>query len=126
MTLYQLDNFTRAYIEAALWTATDAEGEPLDAVYSSDDFSSEALIRAAKDCAEFQALAADLLRASDYDDKHAGHDFSLTRNGHGAGFWEGDYCSKEIGEALTKISQTFGNTYVFENDGILYFEGGKS
>jgi hypothetical protein len=33
------------------------------------------------------------------------HDFFLTRNGHGAGFWDGDY---KNGEKLTEIAKSFG------------------
>ena len=29
---------------------------------------------------------------------HIGHDFWLTRNGHGAGFWDGDYRDRDAGE----------------------------
>jgi hypothetical protein len=39
----------------------------------------------------------------------AGHDFQLTRNGHGAGFWDGDW---EHGDALTAIAKTFGTVSV--------------
>ncbi len=55
--------------------------------------SEEALREAIKDCAAFQeSYRADLDEASDEDksrdDAAHGHDFWLTRNGHGAGFWD--------------------------------------
>ena len=37
----------------------------------------------------------------------AGHDFWLTRNGHGAGFWDGDYPESEE-TILTDAARTFG------------------
>jgi hypothetical protein len=48
-----------------------------------------------------------------------GHDFWLTRNGHGAGFWDrgiGDY-----GDALTEHAHSFGASDVYVgDDGRLY------
>jgi hypothetical protein len=49
------------------------------------------------------------------------HDFWLTRNGHGAGFWDGDYKLSEfdliyenLGDRLTELAKNFGecNLYV--------------
>ena len=51
-----------------------------------------------------------------------GHDFWLTRNGHGAGFWDGDY-EKEIGIKLTELSQQFGECHAYVgDDNKIYFE----
>ena len=40
--------------------------------------------------------------------RQAGHDFWLTRNGHGCGFWDGDW-PELIGEKLTEASKDFGS-----------------
>ena len=50
------------------------------------------------------------------------HDFWLTRNGHGAGFWDGDY-DDEVGTELTKIAHTFKelDCYVGD-DGKIHFQ----
>ncbi len=47
------------------------------------------------------------------------HDFILTVNGHGAGFWDGDWKS---GDALTKICHDYFNDLeiYLGDDGILY------
>jgi hypothetical protein len=39
----------------------------------------------------------------------AGHDFQLTRNGHGAGFWDGGW---KHGDELTALAKTFGTCSV--------------
>ena len=44
-----------------------------------------------------------------------GHDLWLTRNGHGAGFWDGDYAD-DVGEALTKISEAMGEIDLYVGD----------
>ena len=65
-----------------------------------------------------------LKSANEYqDDEHIAHDFWLTRNGHGAGFWDGDYkCEdQDLGDILTAIAQTFAevNLYIGD-DGLIY------
>lgn len=40
-----------------------------------------------------------------------GHDLYLTRNGHGCGFWENDYCNQEQGELLTAVSKLLGTSH---------------
>lgn len=48
----------------------------------------------------------------------AGGDFHLTRNGHGAGFWDGDWV--EHGEKLTELSKPWGSCeLVLGNDGVM-------
>lgn len=97
MKTTELDTFTRAYIECALWSSTDNAneqgGEPLDANYSLEDIAPETLAQMVEDCAAFQsdedtalATVSDLCDAS-----RAGHNFWLNRNGHGAGFWDEYY-----------------------------------
>jgi hypothetical protein len=43
------------------------------------------------------------------------HDFWLTRNGHGAGFWDGDY-EEELGEKLTAICKKMGSIDLYVGD----------
>lgn len=54
------------------------------------------------------------LRAVDANDgsvaSHFGHDFALTRNGHGAGFW--DRGLGELGDRLSKAADVYGSAYV--------------
>jgi hypothetical protein len=86
-------------------------GESLSANYSIEDFAPDSLQIMLADCAKFQSVNADLiLRAWDesgQDAAQCGHDFWLTRNWHGAGFWDGDY-TKETGKALTEAAKAFG------------------
>jgi hypothetical protein len=44
----------------------------------------------------------------------AGHDFYLTRNGHGAGFW--DRGLGELGDRLTKAAGAYGETFEYVGD----------
>ena len=79
----QGDEMLNQYIETMLWAETDDNGEPLDRNYDEYSLASETLEQCKKDCEEFQRLAGSLLDGLDLSD--VGHDFWLTRNGHGAG-----------------------------------------
>lgn len=115
----KLDKFTQAYLEAALWSSTDETnpeqgGEPLDKTYGVKDIEPETLSEMVRDCRKFQEDNAELIDddnvavESDHCcEARAGHDFWLTRNGHGAGFWDGDW-TEPAAAALTKASEKFG------------------
>lgn len=104
---HQTDPMLNSYLHTALWT------EELDGEYDVNDFSEGAKTKAKADCNLFKEKAGDLLNGLDLDS--VGHDFWLTRNGHGAGFWDGDY-EESIGQALTKISEEFGEINVEVGD----------
>lgn len=121
MVKTQLDTFTHAYVSTALWISTDESnesgGEPLDMNYGPEDIAPESLEQIIADCAKFQADNSEDI-ASDLD--YAGHNFWLTRNGHGAGFWDGDW-PEAIGERLTTASKAFGECSLYVgDDGKLY------
>lgn len=120
--------FELGYIECAVWSSTDDAGKPWD--QSDAEFSPEALVRFRADCDKFWPEYLRTLTEQGYeddsqlralpDDSRVGHDFWLTRNGHGAGFWDG-YYPKALGEALTKLAKSYGecNLYIGD-DGLIY------
>ena len=114
-----LETFKTAYLAAALWTATNEDGEPLDDTYSPEDFAPEALARATTDCEDFiKSCGRDL---NGIDVEQAGHDFWLTRNGHGAGFR--DRGLGERGKRLTDAAHAYGSCDLYAgDDDLLYFE----
>jgi len=113
-----MDIFPRSYIGTALWASTDSEGDPLDDRYNVNDLSNEAVERAVKDCDAFRQRAAKELSnvdLSDYREGQIAHDFWLTRNNHGAGFWDGDY-PESVGQALTELAESFGECNLYVGD----------
>ena len=117
----QLDPFTQGYLEAAMWTDEPDEVIESTPEWNYDNLAPEALEGALRDCKAFQLEAADPLRLldSEGDDQH-GHDFWLTRNGHGAGFWDRGY--GVTGKVLTDIADKYGMTDLYlGDDGKLYF-----
>lgn len=113
------DEFTQAYLIAALWTSTDETnpeqgGEPLDDNYDIGDIESDTLAEMVQDCHRFQADNAEWIdddnvavRPDHSCDARAGHDFCLTRNGHGAGFWDGGWL-EPAATILTAAATAFG------------------
>jgi hypothetical protein len=51
--------------------------------------------------------------------EYAGHDFWLTRNHHGAGFWDGDW-EQSAGEKLTALAESFGEFNLYTHEGIIH------
>ena len=120
-----LTQFVDAYIETALWSSTDnsdeSGGEPLDKNYSRSDIAPETRREMFLDAVSF--YRANLM---DFDDPaQAGHDFWLTRNGHGTGFWDRDY-PESVANRLTNASKAYGeyNLYVGD-DGRIYGSSGS-
>lgn len=118
----ELDAFTQQYLETALWSSTDnaddSGGAPLDQNYDVDDFDPAFILEAKRECEDFQKAQAKLLAKayehSGYDEGSAGHDFWLTRCGHGAGFW--DRGLGDVGDQLTKACRPYGNVDLYVGD----------
>ena len=127
---YMLDGFTRAYVEALFWLETEpgttredraddleewteraagGQQKELPGDYGFGDLSPGLLDQIRTDCAAFQEAAKDLLALAyavpGYDETRAGHDFWLTRNGHGAGFWDRD----ELSAVVPESDETLGD-----------------
>jgi len=117
----KLDEFTRQYLETALWSSTDIlengeMGSPLDENYGIEDFDDDTLESLITDCEAFQVENWDMISSNL---GQAGHDFWLTRNRHGAGFWDGDW-PEEIGKILTDRSHVYGSVDLYSHEGKVY------
>lgn len=116
-----LKQFTEAYIEAALWSSTDDDGEPLDKQYSMDDFYPECRAKIDQECQAFYDANHEAWAAFGNWDEQAGHDFWLTRNRHGSGFWDRDFYNRETGERLTELAHEFGEAAILVHNGKLHY-----
>lgn len=126
-----LGDFTRGYVEAALWSTNDESDEsggvPLDENYDLNDIADEVWTEIIADCAKFQQDNADLLAKVDYPKRQthsnmemAGHDFWLTRNGHGAGFGDGDMTDDAVDDALHEACKGWGEINLYVHNGRIY------
>ena len=115
-----LDEFARAYVEAALWSSTDNSddqgGDPLDQNYGIDDIAPETMELMVEDCADFQTRYAKLLADSGIADSRAGHDFWLSRNGHGSGFFDEDTIDEEFQDPLQDAARSYGEFDLYVGD----------
>lgn len=122
----ELDEFQKAYIEAALWTGVDDPDGPDNdpAVYDlpferiEEETAREMMLH----CDVFRLIVGEPFQEEMLTrprgkwpvESLAGHDFWLTRNGTGAGFWDGDWegmnpkYGEEWGETLAWIAHMFG------------------
>lgn len=117
------DAMVVAYLTAALFSETGPDSEPLDQVYGIEQFSPEAWVLAVADCKEFCRQAAPWIRQMPAGCKLSdlGHDLWLTRNHHGAGFWDGDW-PEPVGTALTDLTKKFKELSIYLDKGSLHFE----
>lgn len=115
--MLNFDEFLSAYVAALLWSSPDEKGDFLDA--AGNELSPEAQAACVADCRRFVSVAGDdmthylhLIKpvptytASDC----AGHDFWLTRAGHGVGFWD-----RGLGELGDRLSALCGHGTQFPN-----------
>jgi hypothetical protein len=108
------------YVECALWASTGDDSGPLDALYTAQDFAPETIAAMRADVEDFlDYCAREGLDLSALKAAQIGHDFWLTRNGHGAGFW--DRGLGELGDKLTAMCKPYGESNLYAgDDGRLY------
>ena len=104
--------FLQGYFSAAIFTGQHypdgSESDspvPMDEVYCVADIPAGIADAMTEDCYDFMETAGDLIAD---DPERAGMDFHFTRNGHGAGFWDGDW--GDAGDELTKMSKVYGSS----------------
>ena len=123
MDISKFDQFTQAYIEALFFTE-EGEGEG-GQIGDATEFAPETLDRIHADCKKFQEEHWDII--SD-NPSQAGHDFWLTRNRHGSGFWDPGRWPRIMGARtitngsyLTEKSHEFGEVHAYlGDDGLIY------
>lgn len=122
-----LDRFVSAYIACALWSSIGPAEAPytcenLDDLFDESDIAPECLASMRETCADFiESNAADLenyaRRMANEQwsgEDRAGHDFWLTRNGHGAGFW--DRGLGKLGDRLAAAAKVYGSCDLYPGD----------
>jgi len=127
------ESFFNGYVGAALWSSNDESDEsggvPLDSNYDASDIAPETRAKMLSDCTKFQAINRKLLvdaYGRGFSKSSAGHDFWLTRNGHGAGFWDrNELDAGGLGDKLTAATKKFGGFDLYVgDDGKIHGGGG--
>ena len=118
-----VDEMLDGYIACALWSSNDESddsgGEPLDRHYDESNLAPETRAAMRADVERFaRDNAATIVPCFGFgrcDWSLVGHDFWLTRNGHGCGFWDGDW-PEDAGEKLSKAARRFGEVNLYVGD----------
>ena len=113
-----MSQFLNAYMTCALWSSTDDEDEALDTNYSMGDIGADSIISMTIDCHNFYNENY-AIWMHDMDCSQAGHDFWLTRNGHGTGFW--DRGNGRVGDILTERSHAMGEVELHVENNKVYY-----
>lgn len=109
-----MNPFLESYLECALWSSTDEQGEPLNASFKVSDFAPEAIASANADCEDFQDAQASCLVEAAISDTRAGFLFWLNRNGHGSGFW--DEGREPVFRQLSDACKPYGSSDCYVGD----------
>lgn len=134
MRNFNLENFVRGYMVAALWSSCGPEDgehacESLDDLFDVDDIAPECAKAMRETCADFaKANHADLVAYCEKmknekctGEEKAGYDFWLTRNGHGVGFW--DRGLGDLGQRLSDAAEVYSSVDLYPgDDGLVYGE----
>jgi len=91
-----------AYATCALWSSVGPDQEPLDDTFQVGDIPPRVLGEMRYACESFLKLVWPV--GEGWTASQVGHDFWLTRNGHGAGFWDRGLPD---GERLGRASKLF-------------------
>ena len=110
--------------EAALWSSVDMNGDPLDEKFGPDDIAAETATQLREEFDDF--VAANSATIARIREKHpcctpaqVGQDVWLTRNRHGAGFWDRGY--GEDGDKLSEAAKVYGSFDLYVgDDGLLH------
>lgn len=116
LTLAEFQSAARGqYLAAALWTESGDDGDAYARAYTTADIAphSRAIMRA--ECDEFIAHNWALIQETGQSAEQCGHDFWLTRNGHGVGFWDRGY-PVALGDALTRAARIAGSRDLYLGD----------
>lgn len=108
------DSMLRQYLDTALWASCDDGGEPLDRNYDSGQVTRASIHDARVDIRDFLSMCDDAgIPVDEYDAGDIGHNLWLTRNRHGAGFWDRGWGAD--GDGMTRIAHSLGEIDPYVN-----------
>ncbi len=123
----ELGRFARGYLTAAVWA--DLPEEHIGELIGVDDVDDKSKADAIEECRDFmdENMPELLQFCARYKSPHgddsmecAGHDFWLTRQGHGTGYW--DRGLGALGDTLSKSAKTWGERCILVEDGKIFIE----
>lgn len=119
LTAHNLRDLVDGFIEALFFAETPDDERD---AWANAELAPEALARIIADCVSF-AYSARPWFGDNATMEQIGHDFLLTRNGHGAGFWDRENLYDAPGSTgvLSRIAQGYGQVEPYlGDDGRIY------
>lgn len=114
------------YLETLLWSERDEAGDPLDQTVDLSDLPETLWDEAKEDLQGFADYCLEVIGHDPFeffDAKEVAHNFCLSRNGHGAGFFDSSWRigEREFNQKLQRFAKTFGThgLMAYENNGKL-------
>lgn len=123
-----LSTMVAAYKQAIHFTEDNLRGKITDSgegtILPDSEFSDDLKRKIWEDCESFLNLCLENGFGIDsVDPEQMGHDFWLTRNHHGVGFWDRpEIYGEEFANKLTNLAHSFGeiNVHLGDDDGLIY------
>jgi hypothetical protein len=127
-----INEVLNGYMEALMWASTPMEGDVDEDGEPMENFDSFSFLDIDEDSKRkmkqivttfFNVIGEDkiqqAMQETGNDEGQLGHDIALTTNGHGAGFWDGDWAN--YGEEFTEVCRDMGGVDLYlGGDGKLY------
>jgi hypothetical protein len=125
-----IQQFIKGYTSCMLWSSVGSHPETEEDLENLEDYplAEETKEKIEKDCRKW--IKTNLLSlkayALTYESEYqvwecAGHDYWLTRAGHGVGYW--DRGLGKLGDRLTKACKKSGYVYAYLGDDLLIYLG---
>ncbi|GAA4852507.1 hypothetical protein [Saccharopolyspora rosea] len=125
-----IEEMANGYAECLLWQATYVAEHDKDCTrtececdrtemadhFTAADFSDDLWDQIKAECKDF--FDSNWRDLGDIDAQQAGHDFLLTRQRHGTGFWDRGLGDK--GDRLTESAKVYGEHNIEVEDGFVY------
>lgn len=110
-----------SYLQTMQWATTDGDDNYLEDYEVSEEARQAAVVACARFLAKHGKDMEVVLLGQDYTYELAGHDLFLTREGHGAGFWDREL--GHYGDVFTKYSKGIGACEPYVGDDQLIYMG---
>lgn len=116
-TIAHRHHFIDGYIDCMLWANgfVDQDENAVLEASDRDDLSWDALKNLVRDAVGFYTAQIAPLHTAEAQGRpwdHLGHDFALTRNGHGVGYWDRELGA--VGDELTTAAEAYGEAHLIK------------
>lgn len=114
-----LESATLQYLDTAKWADSEDGNDEWSLAIWSNAARNEALEHVTDFVNYVESIHPGLIALLNLTADDIGHNFWLSRQGHGTGFWDRGW--GEVGDTLHAAAKTFGKVYIYVHDGLIEF-----